>query len=158
MTPLRRQSLTAYTAPLCETVVDCPQPQGSEVLVRVTRCGVCHSDLHMQDGYFVLGGDKKLDVSSGRTLPFTLGHEIAGVVERAGPARRRRGARARGRGVPLDRMRSMSGLRWRARRTCARRRATSAFIATAGLQAMCWSRIRAISSIMRRCPRRSPAR
>ena len=85
MTPLRRQSLTAYTAPLCETVVDCPQPQGSEVLVRVTRCGVCHSDLHMQDGYFVLGGDKKLDVRSGRTLPFTLGHEIAGVVERAGP-------------------------------------------------------------------------
>src|SRR5262245_20030886 len=85
MTSLRRQSLTAYTAPLCETVVDCPQPQGSEVLVRVTRCGVCHSDLHMQDGYFVLGGDKKLDVRSGRTLPFTLGHEIAGVVERAGP-------------------------------------------------------------------------
>jgi hypothetical protein len=29
MTSLRRQSLTDYTAPLVETVVDCPQPQGS---------------------------------------------------------------------------------------------------------------------------------
>jgi alcohol dehydrogenase len=85
MTTLRRLSLTAYEAPLCETIVDCPDPQGSEVLVRVERCGVCHSDLHMQDGFFTLGGGKTLDVRAGRTLPFTLGHEIAGVVERAGP-------------------------------------------------------------------------
>jgi D-arabinose 1-dehydrogenase-like Zn-dependent alcohol dehydrogenase len=82
---MHRQSLMAYGAPLCETVVDVPQPQGSEVLVRIERCGVCHSDLHMQDGYFALGGDKKLDVRPGRTLPFTLGHEIAGKVESAGP-------------------------------------------------------------------------
>jgi alcohol dehydrogenase len=85
MTQFRRLSLTAYEAPLCETIADCPTPQGSEVLVRVERCGVCHSDLHMQDGYFALAGDKKLDVRAGRTLPFTLGHEIAGVVERLGP-------------------------------------------------------------------------
>ena len=85
MTKLLRQSLVAYGAPLCETIVDCPPPRGSEVLVRVERCGVCHSDLHMQDGYFKLGGDKRLDVSAGRALPFTLGHEIAGVVEEAGP-------------------------------------------------------------------------
>jgi D-arabinose 1-dehydrogenase-like Zn-dependent alcohol dehydrogenase len=85
MTMLRRQSLVAYGAPLCETVVDCPQPQGSEVLVRIERCGVCHSDLHVQDGYFKLAADKRLDISAGRALPFTLGHEIAGVVEVAGP-------------------------------------------------------------------------
>ena len=52
--------------------------------MRIERCGVCHSDLHLQDGYFSLGGDKKLDVSAGRTLPFTLGHEIAGVIESVG--------------------------------------------------------------------------
>jgi alcohol dehydrogenase len=69
---------------LCETIVDCPEPRGSEVLVRVERCGVCHSDLHIQDGFFTLGGGKTLDVRAGRKLPFTLGHEIAGVVERAG--------------------------------------------------------------------------
>jgi alcohol dehydrogenase len=82
---MHRQSLTAYGAPLCETVADTPQPQGSEVLVRIARCGVCHSDLHMQDGYFLLGDGKQLDVRAGRTLPFTLGHEIAGQVEAAGP-------------------------------------------------------------------------
>src|SRR5215468_8028044 len=85
MTRLTRQSLTGYAAPLCETVADLPEPQGSEVLVRIARCGVCHSDVHLQDGYFVLGPDKRLDVTAGRSLPFTLGHEIAGVVERVGP-------------------------------------------------------------------------
>jgi D-arabinose 1-dehydrogenase-like Zn-dependent alcohol dehydrogenase len=84
MTKMHRQSLIAYGQPLCETVVDCPSPRGSEVLVRIERCGVCHSDLHLQDGYFSLGGDKKLDVSAGRTLPFTLGHEIAGIIESVG--------------------------------------------------------------------------
>ena len=82
---MHRQSLTAYGAPLCETVVDAPQPKGSEVLVRIARCGVCHSDLHMQDGYFLLGDGKQLDVRAGRTLPFTLGHEIAGTIASAGP-------------------------------------------------------------------------
>src|SRR5579864_6114068 len=85
MTKLHRQSLVAYGAPLCETVVDCPTPRGSEVLVRVERCGVCHSDLHLQDGYFALGNDKRLDITKDRALPFTLGHEIAGVIESAGP-------------------------------------------------------------------------
>jgi propanol-preferring alcohol dehydrogenase len=85
MPRLIRQSLTAYGAPLAETAVDCPQPRGTEVLVRVERCGVCHSDLHVQDGYFKLGGDKRLDITQGRTLPFTLGHEIAGTVATVGP-------------------------------------------------------------------------
>jgi len=91
---MHRQSLTAYAAPLCETVVEAPQPQGSEVLVRVSRCGVCHSDLHMQDGHFLLGDGKQLDVRAGRTLPFTLGHEIAGTIQAAGPdARVKSGAK-----------------------------------------------------------------
>jgi alcohol dehydrogenase, propanol-preferring len=84
MNQMRRQSLVAYGQPLCETIVDCPAPRGSEVLVRVERCGVCHSDLHLQDGYFALSGDKRLDVTAGRALPFTLGHEIAGAIESVG--------------------------------------------------------------------------
>ena len=86
MTKLLRQSLVAYGQPLCETVADCPTPRGSEVLVRVQCCGVCHSDLHLQDGYFALGGDKRLDITKDRALPFTLGHEIAGVVDAVGEA------------------------------------------------------------------------
>jgi alcohol dehydrogenase, propanol-preferring len=84
MTRMNRQSMTAYAAPLCETIAETPEPRGTEVLVRIGRCGVCHSDVHLQDGYFSLGGDKKLDVTAFRSLPFTLGHEIAGVVEKAG--------------------------------------------------------------------------
>ena len=85
MTLMRRQSLVKFDAPLCETIVETPKPQGREVLVRIERCGLCHSDLHIQDGYADLGGGKRLDTTRGMTLPFTLGHEIAGIVEEAGP-------------------------------------------------------------------------
>lgn len=82
---MQRQSLVAYAEPLQSTEAPTPVPQGTEVLLRVSHCGVCHSDIHLQDGYFDLGGDSKLDVRAGRKLPFTLGHEIAGTVEAAGP-------------------------------------------------------------------------
>ena len=85
MALMRRQSLVKFDAPLCETIVDTPKPKGAEVLVRIERCGLCHSDLHIQDGYADFGGGKKLDTTRGMVLPFTLGHEIAGVVEEVGP-------------------------------------------------------------------------
>jgi alcohol dehydrogenase len=85
MALMRRQSLVKFDAPLCETIAETPKPQGTEVLVRIERCGLCHSDLHIQDGYADLGGGKRLDTTRGMTLPFTLGHEIAGVVEDVGP-------------------------------------------------------------------------
>ncbi|HWW49730.1 MAG TPA: alcohol dehydrogenase [Xanthobacteraceae bacterium] len=85
MVQMRRQSVVQYAAPLCETIVETPTPTGAEVLVRIECCGLCHSDLHIHDGYFDLGGGRKADISAGRTLPFTLGHEIAGVVDHVGP-------------------------------------------------------------------------
>ncbi len=85
MVQMRRQSLVKFDAPLCETIADTPKPQGKEVLVRVDRCGLCHSDLHIQDGYADLGGGKRLDTTRGMVLPFTLGHEIAGIVDEVGP-------------------------------------------------------------------------
>ena len=84
MALMRRQSLVKFDAPLCETIVETPKPQGRQVLMRIERCGLCHSDLHIQDGYADLGGGKRLDTTRGTTLPFTLGHEIAGVVEEVG--------------------------------------------------------------------------
>ncbi len=111
--------------------------------MRIARCGVCHSDLHMQDGYFLLGDGKKLDVRAGRTLPFTLGHEIAGAVESAGPDAA--GARP---------ARKVAVYPWigcgacaackAGERTSARRRAISASRSTAALPRTCWCRIRAI--------------
>lgn len=53
-----------------------PQPRGTEVLVRLKYCGVCHSDAHIRDGYFDLGGGKRLHMSErGMEPPVTLGHD-----------------------------------------------------------------------------------
>ena len=72
--------------PLQKVLHDTPKPQGSEVLVRITRSGVCHSDLHIWDGYFDWGGGKRFYVKDrGCIPPFTLGHEPFGVVEAVGP-------------------------------------------------------------------------
>ena len=77
--------LTGYGAPLARIEAARPEPAGDEVLLAVEACGVCHSDLHLADGYFDLGDERRLDLTGGRKLPFTLGHEIAGVVVACGP-------------------------------------------------------------------------
>jgi D-arabinose 1-dehydrogenase-like Zn-dependent alcohol dehydrogenase len=60
--------------------------QGAEVLIKLNYCGVCHSDVHIRDGYFDLGGGKRLQMSErGMRLPATLGHEPYGTVIAAGP-------------------------------------------------------------------------
>ncbi len=64
-----------------------PLPKGTEVVVRLKYCGVCHSDVHIRDGYFDLGGGKRLAMSArGMEPPVTLGHEPYGTVIAAGPA------------------------------------------------------------------------
>ena len=71
--------------PLQRVIHETPQPQGTEVLVRLTRSGVCHSDLHIWDGYFDLGGGKRFYVKErGCVPPFTPGHEPFGIVEAVG--------------------------------------------------------------------------
>ncbi|HEU4864233.1 MAG TPA: alcohol dehydrogenase catalytic domain-containing protein [Candidatus Limnocylindria bacterium] len=52
-----------------------PEPSGSQVLVRVAGCGVCHTDLHIADG-----------TQTRVELPLTLGHEVAGHIEAVGPS------------------------------------------------------------------------
>ena len=78
--------IVEHGQPLQKKVFDTPKPQGTEVLVRVTRSGVCHSDLHIWEGYFDLGGGKRFYVRErGCVPPFTLGHEPFGIVEALGP-------------------------------------------------------------------------
>jgi D-arabinose 1-dehydrogenase-like Zn-dependent alcohol dehydrogenase len=63
-----------------------PKPTGTEVLLKVLAAGVCHSDLHLSDGYFDLGGGKRMSLEDrGMKLPVTLGHENVGEVVAAGP-------------------------------------------------------------------------
>jgi propanol-preferring alcohol dehydrogenase len=56
--------------------VPVPDIQPDEILVRVTACGMCRSDVQLVDGYF----RKYADVPT----PITLGHEITGVVHKIG--------------------------------------------------------------------------
>ena len=53
--------------------IEIEAPQAGEVVVRVSHCGVCHSDLSNVDGTFP------------SPLPVVLGHEAAGTVEEVGP-------------------------------------------------------------------------
>ena len=63
-----------------------PKPAGTEVLLKVVAAGVCHSDLHIWDGYYDLGGGKRLKLSDrGVKLPLTMGHENVGEVVAFGP-------------------------------------------------------------------------
>ena len=65
----------AFGKPL--VVKDVPEPSigPGEVLIRMIGCGVCHSDLHLVDGEWK---------DWGTPLPIIPGHEVTGVVERAG--------------------------------------------------------------------------
>ena len=62
-----------------------PEPTGTEVLVRVLAAGVCHSDLHLVDGFYDLGGGRQLSFADRIAVPITPGHEIAGQVAALGP-------------------------------------------------------------------------
>jgi alcohol dehydrogenase/propanol-preferring alcohol dehydrogenase len=73
-------------APLVKIEKPTPEPTGTEVLIAVTHCGVCHSDLHFWEGFYELGGGKRMMLSErGVTLPRAIGHEILGRVAKLGP-------------------------------------------------------------------------
>lgn len=83
---MQSYQITRWGEPLESRDYATPEPQGGEVLVRVTACGVCHSDLHIWQGFFDLGDGKQLRIEDrGMQLPFTLGHEVAGEVIAVGP-------------------------------------------------------------------------
>ena len=65
--------MTAAGRPLELQDVALRDPGAGELLVRVRAAGICHSDAHYRSGLSPMGA-----------LPLTLGHEIAGVVERVG--------------------------------------------------------------------------
>lgn len=66
-----------------------PEPGPGEVRVKVTVCGVCHTDLHTVEG------DLHLPVT-----PIVPGHEIIGLIDAVGD------------GVPADRIGQRVGVPW----------------------------------------------
>jgi 2-desacetyl-2-hydroxyethyl bacteriochlorophyllide A dehydrogenase len=65
--------MVAVGQPLQMQEMPMPVIGEKDILVRVRAAGICHSDVHYRAG-----------VSPVRPLPMTLGHEVAGVVEKAG--------------------------------------------------------------------------
>jgi len=65
--------LLEFGSPLVEQEMETPAFGSHDVLIRVAAAGICHSDAHYRAG-----------VSKLKSLPLTLGHEIAGVVEEVG--------------------------------------------------------------------------
>jgi alcohol dehydrogenase/propanol-preferring alcohol dehydrogenase len=68
--------------------IEVPDPiaTGTEVVLEVTRCGVCHSDLHFWHGSYNMGGGKIMSLRErGVTLPRAPGHEVTGRVVSFGP-------------------------------------------------------------------------
>src|SRR5262245_38477454 len=86
---MRAMQIIEWGKPLERRDYPTPEPAGDQVLVRVESAGVCHSDVHIWDGYFDLGGGNKITIEQrGVKLPFTMGHEIAGEAVARGPEAR----------------------------------------------------------------------
>jgi alcohol dehydrogenase, propanol-preferring len=84
-TKMEAWAVTKCMAPLEKLIWKLPAPTGTEVLIKVSHCGVCHSDLHNWEGYYDLGDGKKLRLEDRTTLPVVLGHEVLGTVQSIGP-------------------------------------------------------------------------
>ena len=69
--------------PLEEREIEKPVPSGKEILLKTVACGVCHSDVHIHEGFFSLGDDAKLPVPL-MTDALAMGHEIFGEVVELG--------------------------------------------------------------------------
>ena len=68
---MRAMQIVEFAKPLKLNSYATPAPKGSEVLIKVLSAGVCHSDLHLWEGFLDdLGMGQKLDIS-------TRGHEAA---------------------------------------------------------------------------------
>ena len=70
----KRWMMVSSDEPLKQETFEPLKPGTDEVLVKISGCGVCHTDL----GYYYDG------VRTNQPLPLTLGHEISGTVVETG--------------------------------------------------------------------------
>ncbi|MEU8399276.1 alcohol dehydrogenase catalytic domain-containing protein [Nonomuraea sp. NPDC048892] len=70
---MRAALATGVNAPLSLTERDVPEPGPGEVLIKITACGVCYTDLSLVQGHFPFA-----------RFPIVPGHEITGTVAALG--------------------------------------------------------------------------
>lgn len=73
MKKMKAAVLKEFNKPLVIEEKEIPKPQKGEVLIKIRASGLCVSDIHIQDG-----------IINTVKLPYTPGHEMAGVVEELG--------------------------------------------------------------------------
>lgn len=63
-----------------------PSVPNRGALVEVHFSGVCHSDLHLWEGFYQLGNGKRISFAErpGYSYPLVPGHEVAGIVKSLG--------------------------------------------------------------------------
>ncbi len=59
--------------PLKLLEIDIPEPSSDEVLIKISACGICHTDLHVIEGEL-----------PPKKIPLIPGHQIVGLVEKTG--------------------------------------------------------------------------
>ncbi|MBO9413559.1 MULTISPECIES: alcohol dehydrogenase [unclassified Ruegeria] len=83
---MRSYSVLEHNRPLVPVETELPDLTGTQVLVKITRSGVCHTDLHVWEGCYHLGEGETLQMADrGIHPPITPGHEITGQIVAAGP-------------------------------------------------------------------------
>lgn len=70
---MKAMRLHAAGTPLRMDEVPAEEPARGQLLLRVTACGVCRTDLHIVDGELAAA-----------PYPITPGHEVVGIVEAGG--------------------------------------------------------------------------
>ncbi|MGA9153544.1 MAG: alcohol dehydrogenase [Candidatus Nitrosopolaris sp.] len=82
---MKAARIVKLNEPLQVQELQTPTPKGTQVLVKVLSEGVCHSDVHVWEGYYEgLDGQPLKTTERGVKYPLTPGHEIAGTVESLG--------------------------------------------------------------------------
>src|SRR5215216_7063649 len=82
---MKAARIVKVNEPLQVQGLQTPKPKGSQILVKVESSGVCHSDVHVWEGYYEgIGGQPLKTTDRGVKYPLIPGHEIAGIVDNLG--------------------------------------------------------------------------
>jgi alcohol dehydrogenase, propanol-preferring len=82
---MKAARIVKLNEPLQVQELQTPKPKGTQILIKIQSSGVCHSDVHVWEGYYEgIGGQPLKTTDRGVKYPLTPGHEIAGIVDSFG--------------------------------------------------------------------------
>jgi alcohol dehydrogenase, propanol-preferring len=82
---MKAARIVKLNEPLQIQDIQTPKPKGSQILIKILSVGVCHSDVHVWEGYYEgIEGQQIKTTDRGVNYPLTPGHEIAGIVDDLG--------------------------------------------------------------------------